>query len=89
MYSLFVTNKASEKTGRSKIATCSRHSPPRTIEFCRVHGYALLLHASAAIRQRHLPFLEIAVPNSAALISAFRSGDSMFWSNLAVRDLTR
>jgi len=51
-----------------------------------MHFYSTL---SAAVRLRHLPFLESAVPASAALISAFRLGDSMFWSDLAVRDLTR
>ena len=51
-----------------------------------IHFYSTL---SATVRRRHLPFLEITVPASAALISAFRSGNSMYWSDLVVRDLTR
>jgi len=51
-----------------------------------MHFYSTL---SGPIRQRHLPFLESAVPASSALISAFRSGDSLHWSDLAVTDLTR
>jgi hypothetical protein len=51
-----------------------------------MHFYSTL---SAVVRQRHLPFLENTVPASAALISAFRSGDSMYWSDIAVEDLTR
>jgi hypothetical protein len=71
------------------LVLCSRcHSSVTTSErFAAslvMHFYSSL---PAAVRERHLPFVSCYA--SETLCSAFRSGDSYFWSDRAVDDLTR